>query len=68
MNSYQPVMPPLDDLAIHNKCDFPDVDPETATDVWRCRMCGYVHFDADPPEECPYCFFPATAFKHITPS
>ena len=29
MSSYQPVMPSLEDLPIHNKKDFPDVDPET---------------------------------------
>lgn len=65
LSSYQPVMPPLEDLAIHSKRDFPDVDPETATDVWRCRMCGYVHYGEAPPEECPYCFFPDSAFKKI---
>ncbi len=65
MGAYRPAMPPLDDLPIHNKKDFPDVDPETAGDVWRCRICGYVHFGEEAPEECPYCFFPATAFKKI---
>jgi len=68
MGSYQPVMPPLEDLAIHSKRDFPDVDAETATDVWRCRMCGYVHYGEAPPEECPYCFFPDSAFKKIQPA
>jgi acyl-CoA dehydrogenase len=28
-------------------------------------MCGYVHLGDEPPEECPYCFFPAKAFKKI---
>jgi acyl-CoA dehydrogenase len=65
MGAYQPVMPPLDDLPIHNKQDFPDVDPETAGDVWRCRVCGYVHFGEEAPEACPYCFFPPTAFKKV---
>ena len=65
LGSYQPVMPPLEDLPIHNRNDFDDVDVETASAVWRCRMCGYVHFGDEPPEECPYCFFPATAFKKI---
>ena len=65
MGAYQPVMPPLDDLPIHNKQDFPDVDPETADDVWRCRICGYVHFGEEAPEACPYCFFPQTAFKKV---
>lgn len=66
MNAYQAAMPSLEDLPIHNKNDFPDVDIENpGTDVWRCRMCGYVHYDDEPPEECPYCFFPKTAFKKI---
>jgi acyl-CoA dehydrogenase len=65
LGSYQPVMPSLDDLPIHNRNDFDDVDVETAPAVWRCRMCGYVHFAEAPPEECPYCFFPASAFKEI---
>jgi len=33
--------------------------------AWRCRICGYVHYDQVPPEECPYCFFPKTAFKNM---
>ena len=43
------------------------VDPEAAAGVWRCRMCGYVHFGEEVPEECPYFFFPDTAFKKIEP-
>ncbi|MGD8252081.1 MAG: acyl-CoA dehydrogenase family protein, partial [Desulfobacterales bacterium] len=66
MNSYQPAMPPLEELPIHNKNDFPDVDGENpGTGVWRCKMCGYVHFGDDAPEECPYCFFPKAAFTKI---
>jgi acyl-CoA dehydrogenase len=65
LGSYQAVMPPLEDLPIHNRNDFDDVDVETASAVWRCRMCGYVHLGDEPPEECPYCFFPSSAFKEI---
>jgi acyl-CoA dehydrogenase len=65
LNAYQPVMPALEDLPVHNKKDFEDVSIEEASGVWRCRMCGYVHFGDEPPEECPYCFFPASAFKKI---
>ncbi len=35
--------------------------------AWRCRICGYVHYSEEPPEECPYCFFPKTAFKKVWP-
>ena len=65
LGAYQPVMPALEDLPVHNKKDFENVDIEAASGVWRCRMCGYVHFGDEPPEECPYCFFPASAFKKI---
>jgi acyl-CoA dehydrogenase len=65
LNVYQPVMPPLEDLPLHQ-----DRDPETVnqpdepeTTAWRCRMCGYVHYGEEPPEQCPYCFFPKSAFK-----
>jgi acyl-CoA dehydrogenase len=65
MNAYKSVMPALEDLPIHSRSDFADVDVEAASGTWRCRMCGYVHFGDAPPEECPYCFFPASAFKKI---
>ena len=66
MHSYQPVMPSLEDLPLHyekepEKVNQPD-EPETT--AWRCRMCGYVHYGEEPPEQCPYCFFPKTAFKN----
>jgi acyl-CoA dehydrogenase len=66
MAAYQPVMPPLEDLALENLSDSPDsqgTDP--GTDAWRCRTCGYVHRGEEPPEECPYCFFPNSAFKKM---
>lgn len=66
LQGYQPVMPSMEDLPLHV-----DRDPETvnqpddpASTAWRCRMCGYVHYGEEPPEQCPYCFFPETAFKN----
>lgn len=63
------IMPPLDDLP-RLKAD----DVETAAregiksqTAWRCRICGYVHYGEEPPEECPYCFFPKSAFKKVWP-
>ena len=32
---------------------------------WRCRICGHVHYGDEAPDECPYCFFPKTAFKRV---
>ena len=67
LNHYRPVMPPLEDLPI-----LRDKDPEELAalkqkgqKVWRCRICGHVHCAAEPPEACPYCFFPGTAFKEM---
>ena len=35
--------------------------------AWRCRICGYIHYGPEPPEECPYCRFPKSAFKQVWP-
>jgi acyl-CoA dehydrogenase len=68
LHQYQPVMPPLEDLPVHVKRDNPGACPQPGQTAWRCRMCGYVHFDDQPPDECPYCFFPAAAFKQVPSS
>jgi acyl-CoA dehydrogenase len=66
LGSYQPVMPPLEDLPI-----LADLDLEKEVDrdktAWRCRMCGHIHYGDEPPDECPYCFFPKSAFKKVWP-
>jgi acyl-CoA dehydrogenase len=31
------------------------------------KMCGHIHYGDDPPDMCPYCFFPESAFKKIRP-
>jgi acyl-CoA dehydrogenase len=64
MNIYKPVMPPLEDLPLHRERDIKAEHP-AAGHAWRCRICGYVHYGDEPPEECPYCFFPKTAFKQV---
>ncbi|SHK07781.1 acyl-CoA dehydrogenase [Desulfatibacillum alkenivorans DSM 16219] len=60
LTNYQPVMPPLEDLPLHD-ASGEDYSPEAG--VWRCRMCGHVHYGDEAPESCPYCFFPKSAFK-----
>jgi len=67
LNAYEPVMPPLEDLPMHRDRNPEEVGipGEPDTDAWRCRLCGYVHYGKEPPEECPYCFFPNSAFKKI---
>jgi len=66
LHAYQPVMPSMEDLPLHVSRDPETVnlpDDPTST-AWRCRMCGYVHYGEQAPEQCPYCFFPKTAFKN----
>jgi acyl-CoA dehydrogenase len=54
-------MPPLDELPLHRE-RLP-TEAEEGSDAWRCRVCGYVHYGDEPPDACPYCFFPKSAFK-----
>jgi acyl-CoA dehydrogenase len=66
MGAYEPVMPALEDLAIEIGSDASQgSDPLDDADMWRCRICGYVHRGQDAPPECPYCFYPSGAFKKI---
>lgn len=66
LHAHRSVMPALEDLPISREFDPLDQEaPQFGKKVWRCRMCGYVHYGDQPPEECPYCFFPKTAFKEI---
>jgi acyl-CoA dehydrogenase len=67
LNLYKPVMPPLEDLPLHRDMDPAAMQPrdQAGTTAWRCRICGHVHYGDEPPEECPYCFFPKTAFKKV---
>ena len=66
LKEYQPSLPPLEDLPLHRLHD-PSIGKKGAsgTKVWRCRICGHVHYDDTAPAECPYCFFPHTAFKEM---
>ena len=66
MNTYTPVMPPLEDLPVMRE-KTPSEAKAEGQSIWRCRMCGYVHYGDAPPAECPYCFFPETAFKPYLP-
>ncbi len=69
MGAYQPIMPPLDDL-VNLKADEPERAAQEGMPgqvVWRCRICGHMHYGDEPPEECPYCRFPKSAFKKVWP-
>jgi acyl-CoA dehydrogenase len=67
LNSYQPVMPALDDYAVHWEKDPAEVNPaeNIESTAWRCQICGHVHYGEEAPEQCPYCFFPKASFKKI---
>ena len=65
MNVHQPVMPPLEDLPIHREKNPLEMDDKADGPAWRCRICGYVHYGDEAPDECPYCFFPQSAFKKV---
>lgn len=67
MGSYKPVMPALEDLPMIRGLDLDPAKQYKNKKAWRCRMCGHIHYGEEPPEECPYCFFPATAFKKVWP-
>lgn len=65
LNSYQSVMPSLDDLPLHWGKDPAEINlPEDKNSAaWRCQICGHVHYGEEAPEQCPYCFFPKASFK-----
>ena len=69
ISKMQRTMPPLDDLPRLRADDVKQAAREgiKAQTAWRCRICGYVHYGEEPPEECPYCFFPKSAFKKVWP-
>lgn len=69
MGKYEPAMPPLDDL-VNLKADDPAIAAREGMPdqvVYRCRICGHMHYGNEPPEECPYCRFPGNAFKKVWP-
>ncbi|MEJ2157027.1 MAG: acyl-CoA dehydrogenase family protein [Desulfobacteraceae bacterium] len=66
LNNYPATLPPLEDLPLHR--DFDPLDKKAARSgqkIWRCRICGHVHYGDTAPDECPYCFFPQSAFKEV---
>jgi acyl-CoA dehydrogenase len=67
LTQYQAAAPALEDLPLHREFDPLDEQaPQAGRKVWRCRICGHVHYGDEAPEECPYCFFPKAAFKLVS--
>lgn len=66
LKEYKPSQPALEDLPLHRLHNPKSTDESLpAGKAWRCRICGHIHYDETPPAECPYCFFPHTAFKEL---
>lgn len=58
LHAYKPVMPPMADIPVSRQEPL-----NTDRTVWRCNMCGHVHYGDTAPDECPVCLFPKTIFK-----
>ncbi|OPY87075.1 MAG: Acyl-CoA dehydrogenase [Syntrophaceae bacterium PtaU1.Bin231] len=67
LGSYRPVMPSLHDLPVTGIPAPGEDEVGEGVFLWRCRVCGNVHVGREPPESCPYCFFPGSAFKKVVP-
>jgi len=61
LSQYEPVMPPPESTPMHGAGSPDPVD--TSATAWKCRICGHIHYGDDPPDHCPYCFFPKSAFQ-----
>lgn len=62
LKSYQPAMPPIDDVPVITDRD---INESGDAFMWRCPVCGHIHFGDNPPEECPHCFVAGAGFKKI---
>ena len=38
---------------------------ETPQKAWICKVCGYVHYGPEPPDECPVCGVDASEFEPL---
>ena len=63
-----------ENLSAQKIMELPDVEETPAAEIqadtpkavgkkWVCSICGYEHFGDTPPEFCPRCKQPSTAFK-----
>ena len=41
------------------------IEGGTGMDKWVCTVCGYIYEGEQPPEACPVCKAPASAFKKV---
>ncbi|MBR0404049.1 MAG: flavin reductase [Eggerthellaceae bacterium] len=45
--------------------DGAEIQGGTGMDKWVCTVCGYIYEGEQPPEACPVCKAPASAFKKV---
>jgi acyl-CoA dehydrogenase len=64
LNTYQPVMPPVAEIPVARE-KSPDETEKDGDGMWRCAICGHVHYGKEPPDECPICLFPKKVFKRF---
>ena len=53
-------LPDVEEVAVENKVEEPK---KVGGTVWVCSVCGYEHVGDAPPEVCPRCKQPKTAFR-----
>lgn len=68
LKDYEPAMPALQDLVRLKADNLEEAAREgiKSQTAYRCRICGYIHYGEEPPDECPYCRFPKSAFKKVS--
>ncbi len=67
--AFKPIMPKLEELP---RLTADDVEQAARMGmqkqiVWRCKVCGHLHYGDEPPEECPVCRMKKGAFKKVWP-
>ena len=50
-------------LALAANIEKGTVFKREASEVWRCRNCGYLHEGDEAPDECPACAHPQAHFE-----
>ena len=53
-------LPDVEKVSVENKSDEPEAVGGTK---WVCSICGYEHIGDEPPEICPRCKQPKSAFQ-----
>ena len=51
--------------SVDTREDDATIQGGTGMDKWVCTVCGYIYEGEQPPEACPVCKAPASAFKKV---